>query len=128
MSNNILLKLDNGERVVDRELGVGVHDYVYINEFGKADKANASSIDTMPCIGKVVRVIGDKCVIKKDFFETEYEGVEPKKMFFISSDSEGEITDEAPISIGSVVQSIGIAISEEKILVNINPSNIIIRS
>lgn len=125
---NVLYKLDNGERELDREENVEIEDYVYINSDGKAEKADASSINTMPCIGRVVRVFGDKCVVKRDFIEDAYEGVEPRSVFFISATSPGEITDEAPTEPASVIQNVGMGINRNRILINIDPTDIIIRS
>lgn len=125
---NVLHKIDNGERELDKEADVEIEDYVYINSDGKAEKADASSINTMPCIGRVVRVFGDKCIIKRDFVEETYADVVSRTVFFISSENPGQITDNAPIAADSVIQNVGMGIKDDRILIHIDPSNIIIRS
>lgn len=130
MSNsNILYKLDNGERRIKCESSVESGDYIFINSDGKAEKADASSIHKMPCIGRVVRVLpGNECVFKKDIIEPDYEDVKPRDIFFIAHDSPGELTDSAPTGKGAVIQHVGFGLANDEILVNIDPTNIIVRS
>lgn len=125
---NILYRIDNGEQLIDREADVEVGDYIYINSDGKAEKALSASINTMPCIGRVTRLVGDKCAIRKDFIETEYADINPRDKFFISNVFAGELMDAPPTDPQSVIQDVGFGINEDRILVNIDPSNVIIRS
>lgn len=126
--NNILYKVDNGERVIPRENDVEVGDYIFINSDGKAEKALANSINKMPCIGRVVRIQSNKCVFKKDLIENDYGQITPRDVFFISDTEAGEITDTVPTSSDSVIQMIGLGLANDEILVNIDPTNVIIRS
>jgi hypothetical protein len=126
MSNNILYKID--EIIIDKENNVSVGDYIYINSDGKAEKALANSINTMPCVGRVVRVQDNKCVIKTNFIETDYSSVIPRQNFFISTTDAGEITDEVPEGEDTVIQEVGWALNNDKVLINIDSSNIVIRS
>lgn len=128
MQGNVLYKLDNGERELDCEPTVEPEDYVFINSDGKAEKANSSSINTMPCIGRVVRVAGDKCYIKKDFIEDSYSDVIPRAFFFISNTASGQIMDEPPTDPSSVIQQVGVGLGNDKIMIDIDPSNIVVRS
>jgi uncharacterized protein YlzI (FlbEa/FlbD family) len=128
MQGNVLYKLDNGERELECEANVEVEDYVFLNSEGKAEKANSSSINTMPCIGRVIRVSNGKCYIKKDFVEDSYSDVVPRTVFFISNTESGQIMDEPPTGPQTVIQHIGIGMSNDRILVGIDPSNIVIRS
>ena len=128
MSGNVLYRIDNGEREIDREANVEVEDYVFINSDGKAEKANSSSINTMSCVGRVVRVYDGKCVIKRDFVEDTYSAVVPRSNFFISNVNPGQIMDTPPQGPQTVIQDIGFGINGDRILVNIDPSNIVIRS
>lgn len=125
---NILYKLDSDELELEMESTVEVTDYVFINSAGKAEKADASDINKMPAIGRVTRIVNNKCYIKKDFVETEYSGFSPRTWFYISPTDAGEITDIEPVGAGVVKQPIGQGLSGDKILVRIDMSNAVIRS
>lgn len=125
---NILYKLSSDEQEFDVESGTEVTDYVFINSSGKAEKADASDINKMPAIGRVTRIVGNKCFVKKDLIETEYSSVTPRTWFYISPDNAGEITDIEPTGEGVVKQPIGFGLDEDKILIRIDISNIVIRS
>ena len=131
-ATNILYKLDNGERTIDCEESVEAGDYIFINSDGKAEKADGSSIHKMPCIGRVTRILNEgpdlKCSFKKDLIEPDYEQVSPRDVFFISATNPGEITDKAPEGKGTVIQHVGFGLAKNEILINIDPTNIIIRS
>jgi hypothetical protein len=130
MSNgSVLYRIDSNEIIVDCENNVEVEDYVFINSDGKAEKAISSSINTMPCVGRVVRLLPNgQCAIKDKLMEKAYVGILPRNKLFISDTNPGELSDSPPNSPLSVIQEIGIGLNNSTIMVDIDPSNVIIRS
>ena len=127
MSDNVLKKKVTSDLSLEYESGVEVNDYVYINSNGKADKALASDIATMPCIGRVVSKTSSKCKVRKALLEENVTAL-PRDVFFVSTTQAGTITTDEPTGTGSVIQVIGYGINNDLIDINVNQSEIIIRS
>ena len=108
---------------------VDVGDYVYIRADGVLDKALADDISTMPAIGKVVsKPNATTCVFKDKLIDEDYSGVTPKQEFFISSTVAGSIQDFPPEDPSEVSQMIGFGVDTEKIYIDIDPTNVVVRS
>jgi hypothetical protein len=128
MSGNVLIKKSaNDEIAVECEAGVVVNDYVYINASGKADKADASSVDTMPCIGKVFSIKNNICKIRKVFVENDYTAL-PREVLFISDVIAGSLSIDPPTTPNSVIQPIGLCSVPNQVIVEVNQFDVIIRS
>lgn len=108
---------------------VEVGDYVYIRPDGVLDKAQSNSLSTMPAIGKVTKKpTSTECIITDKLIDEDYTGVIPRDNFFISSIEAGELQTDTPVSASYVIQQVGYGLSSDKIWVDIDPTNIVIRS
>lgn len=127
MPQNIILQRSSTEYIeLEVETGVEVDDYVFINSAGKAEKALASDKNKMPCVGKVFKIKNGVCKIKQTFMEDSYSGVVPRSTFYISHTDAGEITDVIPPNLDNhVTQIVGFGASNDKVMVDIDMSNIV---
>jgi hypothetical protein len=107
---------------------VEVGDYVYIRHDSVLDKAKSDSISTMPAIGKVILIKNGEAVIDNKLVDKDYTSIVPRESFFISSSNAGELQNFAPVSPNYISQLVGYGLSTEKILINIDPTNLVIRS
>jgi hypothetical protein len=108
---------------------VEVGDYVYIRPDGVLDRAQSNSLDTMPAIGKVLKKpTSSECIITDKLIDEDYTGIIPRQEFFISSSLAGDIQTSPPVSSNYVAQLIGYGFSSEKIWIDIDPTNLIVRS
>ena len=111
------------------ETTVSVGDYVYIQPDGVLDKAIASDITTMPAIGKVSsKPSANVCIVSDKLIDSDYTGVTPKGQMFVSGSVAGTIEDVPPAGANVVIQQVGIGLSNEQVLVDIDASNIVIRT
>lgn len=104
-------------------------DYVYITPSGVLDKTDSSTPLKMPAIGKVIKKFTTTtCAINDKLIDEDFSGITPNQSYFISDVDPGGLQDFPPTDPGSVIQEIGRGLSGDKILVNIDPTNIVIRT
>lgn len=93
------------------DAGVVVLDTVYIDTGGDADRADATSISTAPCIGFVVsKPTATTCVVRSVGTLGGFSGLTAGALVFLDT-SVGGHTQTPPSASGNVVQIIGVAIS-----------------
>lgn len=114
--------------MVECEPDVVLNDYVYLSSSEKAGRAKADSVNTMPSVGYVTRLLSNnRCIINQFQLEKNLTGLTPKQRFFISPTDAGQITNIAPSDPDHVLQCVAEAKSETEILISIDPTNYVIR-
>lgn len=120
---------DASNPIIDCESWVEVGDYVYINESNVADLADASSENTMPCIGYVVKKPeATKAVISSFYIENDLEEIVNRHYYHISDSVAGAIQEDAPVGKGTVSQVVAHGIGTTSIFINIDPDSAVINS
>lgn len=119
---------DSAGKTVECEPSVGLGDFVYLSSTSKVDQAQANSVNTMPAVGYVKRMLNNgKCVIVQFELEKNLSGLSIKERFFISPTLPGKITNIAPTDAEHVLQCVAEAKSVTERLVSIDPTNYVIR-
>jgi hypothetical protein len=128
--SGVLYKLGaNSQFKLPCDASVDVGDYVYIRADGVLDLAKADDISTMPAIGKVLKKpTSNECIITDKLIDEDYTGVLPRQQFFISTTVAGDVQTTPPVSPNYVAQLIGFGFADDKIWVDIDPTNLVIRS
>ena len=111
------------------DINVEVGDYVYIRSDGVLARAMSNDEATMPAIGKVLnKPKENECTITDKLIDEDYTGILPRTSFFISSTVPGGIQDNPPVIGGYYSQLVGFGLSDEKIWIDIDPTNVVVRS
>lgn len=104
---------------VDCDSGVNVGDWVYMDSFGVAQKAIATSLLTSNCIGVVEQKISStKCVIRfLGLSEGIFAGLDTAYEYFLSETVAGAMTTTPPVLSGSFNLRLGQPYSATRFLV-----------
>ncbi len=109
---------------VDCEVGVDVEDFVYVGPNDVMDLADASSSDTMPCVGIIVKKISPtKALMSMHYKIVDLTGIESNHTYCISDVQAGAIQYDQPEGPDTVIQGVAQGISDETLIVNIDPQN-----
>ena len=102
-------------------VGVAVRDVVYEVSANNCDKANATTIATMPVIGVVIsKPTATSCVIARSGEVVGF-GVLTADVPYFAGLIAGTITASAPSGTGRVVQPIGYARNADVLVVELGP-------
>jgi hypothetical protein len=86
-----------------------LHDLVYITGNNTVDKANATSIATVPAIGFVtLKPTTTSCLLTYYGEVAGFAGLIPGAIYYLST-TVGLMTTTAPSASGDVVQKVGVA-------------------
>lgn len=123
-----ILPLKRPQISFDCDTTVEEQDLVYVDTNGIMRKAQANSRSTMPAIGWVTRKLSaGRCEISDFALIKDLAGVVQGAAYFVSEDVAGAIQDQPPEDTGFVLQKVGVGLSSDKLLGQIDPSNIVIR-
>lgn len=105
---------------------VAINDVVYITGTDAADRANATSIVTVPVIGFVTsKPSFVTCVVTYAGEVTGFVGLIPGAKYFLNTIS-GGISTIAPSSSGNIVQRVGVARNTTTLVTQIDPNFIVL--
>ena len=109
--------------------GVLVSDFVYQKSDGTVDKADATSIATIPAIGTVIQIdmpVAGQCVIQYDGDFNGFSGLTAGKIYLVSKSPGGIVAEDDvlnpnyPDDVFNIQQEVGIASSATNLFVAAN--------
>jgi hypothetical protein len=124
MAVAIKIPKNNSSIEVDCKPHVEVEDFVYVGPDDVMDLADASSQDTMPCVGIITKKLSDTRALMATYYKiVDLEDIESNHTYCISDTQAGAIQYDQPEGPNTVIQGVAQGISDETLIVNIDPQN-----